>query len=414
MALSSTYSAMINEHLTYDLLMEEFKTQSWLMQNCNIKKDWQSGKIPIPFQSSSPSSVRLGAMTAATDIAPGNYVRGEITSLPEAYGSLQFFEKDLSLHGKISEQNFIKLLPDHIEQLIKYMKQSISISVLNSGALLTTTSTGSSAGVATVSNTERLCLGQKLTIVGEAATVSGYVRTINKNTNSVSFFDARTGGAAVDLSLATGAEVIAGNSIYLDGGDAENFSSLIGQILPLADGGTANIFGVAKLSSPYTQAVSIDGDGITAANIIEKIFDALTTARQKGADPQTILMDYTNFGSCIKKLESGSGAYRHVNAKASPYGYSEVEVGSVTGDGIKLVAIREMTPGTILGINKKYIDFHCAPKSFFEILESPDGLKYFTVRDVTAGYSYITDLRLSGEFVYRAPYDAMAIHTISY
>ena len=65
---ADTFADMLNEYLVYDLLEESFKEQSWLWNNSNIKKTWQGGTLIVPFQDHTANSVRMGSLTAESDI----------------------------------------------------------------------------------------------------------------------------------------------------------------------------------------------------------------------------------------------------------------------------------------------------------------------------------------------------------
>lgn len=416
MAMNTQFNDMLNEVLAYDLLEEEYKKQCWLLENANWKKDFDGSKIIIPFTTASPSSVRMGGLVGKTKINQGKFARGSLDQIHEAYGALLFWEKELKLHGKISKANFMRLLPDQLEELMRFMKQCVSISVLNAGELLQATGAGDAQGVVKVSNTERVQLNQALTIVGNSATVLGYVDEIDKNTDELKFRTTLDGNTALNLSAA-GAEVVAGSKIYLENGDAENFTSLLDQLLPAGvNGASATIFGFTKKASPFTQAVAIDGSGATGATLLATIFDALVRGRQKGATPKVFLGSYKHLGAILKATENIAGAFRHQGERIDYAGYSVVEIGDVTGNKVKFVAIREHTDTAIQGIDPKYLDFHTAPASMFEVIESPDGLKYYTERDdadgSNKGYSYITDIRFAGEFVYTKPHTAVVIYDL--
>jgi hypothetical protein len=73
---------------------------------------------------------------------------------------------------------------------------------------------------------------------------------------------------------------------------------------------------------------------------------------------------------------------------------------------VKLVAINEMTDKVILGIDESKLDFHT--NKGFKIQESPDGLKFYSIRNTT-GYQYIIDICFYGDFVYSQPWTAIAI-----
>jgi hypothetical protein len=416
---STTFSDMLNEYLVYsNILEEEFKSQNWLLQNCNMNKGWQGGKLIVPFQQSIASSIKMGGLTDDTDIDYATYKRGYIDGYKEAYGSIYFNSRDLFDHGKLSEQNFLSLLPDQLDQLMAYFKQTVSIQVLGGKALDTVaTAFDASTDVLAVNHPERFVIGQKLIVTDGTTTATGYVKAINKNTGVITYVTARGGSTAVDLAGLTEADT----KVYIDGGNSTFFQSLKDMLLPASQGGSDSFCNQTKTDSTYTQPVLYDaggsggtgdwgtGTGVTKNDILALVFDALRKGYQRGASPTVFLMSYKSYSACLKSVESGSGAYKNIKPQVTYAGYSEIEVGGVQG-AVKLVGIREFEDTWIAGINPKYLDMHTG-KSPFQLMKSPDGLTYYTKR-ATSGYTYIADIMLAGDFVYRAPYTAVAIYNI--
>lgn len=417
---SATFSEMLNEYLVYsDILEEAFKSQNWLMTNANMNPNWQGGKLIVPFQQALASSVKMGGLTADTDIDTALYVRGYLSGYKECYASLLFYSRDLFIdHYKISEQNFLKILPDQVEQTMKFMKQVVSIQVLN-GPYLDTVGTAfvAATDVMAVAHPERFSIGQKLITSDGTTTVTGYLTAINKNTGVVTYATTRGGVTAVDLA----GLVAANTKVYIDGGNSTAFGSLRDMLLPASAGGSDTFVGQTKLLSPFAQSVTYNAGGSSANtgdwnsavieydDILNLVFDAYRKGLQLGAEPAQVLMSYKNFSACLKTLEKNSGAYKNIKPVVNFAGYSEIEVGGVVGS-VTLVGIREMADDWMPMINKKYLDFHSGRKPF-TVLTSPDGLKYYTQR-ATTGYSYITDIQLAGDFLYRAPWSAVAIWNI--
>jgi hypothetical protein len=417
-----TFASMLNEYLTYDLLEESFKEQSWLWNNCNIRKTWQGGTLIVPFQDHYANSVRMGALTDENDIGTAGYVRGSLAGYKEVYGSIFFNSRDLQIdHYRISEQNFISLLPQQLQQLMKYMRQTVSVQLLNGGALDSVASgwVGGATGVVDCLHSERFSRTQKVTLVDTTGptTISGYVEKIDKSLSTLTIFDARTGGSVVDL---TGLDDT--TKIYIDDGNTTAFNSLKNDLLLAANGGSDTFAGVNKLDSTFSQAIQYDAGGatgtgpdwnsgtaVTGNDILTLIFDALRKNYQRGGEANLAIMSFKHFSAAMLALEKGSGGFRHVKPAVNFAGYSEITVGGVQGS-IKLLGIREMDDDYIALVDRKSMDFHCGNMPF-QPMVSPDGLKYFTKR-ATTGYTYITDIRLVGDFLYRNPWNATAIYNI--
>ncbi len=420
---ATTFGDMLNEYLVYSNILEEsFLDQNWLMKTSNKVRTWDGGKLIVPFQQSTATSIRMGGLTKEDDIDEATYVRGSISGYKEMYATLVFNSRDLFLdHYRISVQNFLKILPDQIEQLMKYMKQSVSIQVLNGGFLDTVVSgyAGAVGGAVEVNHPERFVIGGKFFLAEKPLGSSGsfYVTSINKNTGVLTMSAAR-GGSAADF---TGYDDT--TQIYIPDGQAGGaFSSLRDMLLPDSAGGSDDFAGKVKLDSPFAQSVLYDAGGVTinsgdwnhgtivtGNDILTLIFDALRKGHQRGAEPECFVMSYLNYSAALLAVEKNSGGFKNTKPAVDYAGYSSITVGGMHGS-VELVGVREMADDAIFGLKKSHMDFHCGAK-FFNILTSPDGLKYYTVRSET-GYKYITDIVLNGDFLYSNPWSAVAIYNI--
>lgn len=417
-AKTDTFSDMINEYLVYsNILFEEFKDQNWMMAKCNVKPGWNGGDLIVPFQQSYASSVRMGGLSSSSDIDNATYIRGKINGYQEVYASLLFNSKDLFEHNRISETNFLKILPDQITQTMKYAKQQVSIQVLNGGGLdaVRTGYAGANDGLVTVKHPERFMIGQKVTIKDADTTVSGtYLRNINKNTGVLTFFDARTGGAVEDMSGLDATSVI-----YTDNQDVRSFTSLVDMLLPASLGGSDTFATITKLDQPFTQPVLYDatrtsGDWQGASDvdgntILTLIFDAYRKGIQLAAEPVEWAMSWKHYSAALLALEKGSGGFKNVEPSVNFAGYSSIKVGGAIG-AVTLSGVRELNDEFIFGINPDYFDFHVQNQPW-RVMTSPDGLKYFTIRN-QSGYQYIIDMQMLGDFIYRHPWSATVIHSI--
>jgi hypothetical protein len=417
---SATFSSMLNEWLVYSNILETtFQSQNWLMENANMVKTWQGGQLIVPVQQAYASSMKMGGLTDTNDIAGALYLRGSLAGYKEAYGSLQFHSRDLYLdHYTISAQNFLKILPDQIDQLMKLFKQSVSIQVLN-GTFLDSAGTAFVAATDTwaVAHPDRFMIGQKVVTSDGTTTVTGYVSSINMNSGVCGYVTTRGGATAVDLA----GLVAASTHMYIDGGNTTSFNSLRAMLLPAAQGGSDTWASLTKTTAPYMQAIQYDAGGaggtgdwgtgtaVTGGDMLQLVFDAMRKGYQLGAEPKQFIMSYKNYSACLLALETNSGAFKNIKPNVSYAGYSAIEVGGVAG-ACELVGIREMQDDWIAGIDKKYLDFFCGNKPW-QVMTSPDGLRYYTTRQ-TDGYLYTTDVCFAGDFLYRNPSSAVAIYNI--
>ena len=412
MATTSTFDAMLKQYAPNELFREEMIKRDWFLKTFERDDTWLSGDLLVPFKGASASSIKAGSLVTDTDIAESVYVKGSITSQPEIWGALIFNEKDLMRHGKINEQNFLKLLPGEIEDFLQFMQMGVSLAFTNGPKLATATDdTNRATGIYIVNRVERFELGQKLMIDDDnSAALAVYVIAINMETDAVTFSLTR-GGAAADLTAYT----VAQNAVfYIDGMDvgANQLTSLKSSLLSAANGGSATLYGQTKLAYPYLQAINISGATISASNILDKLFEAQTKIRNKGkGNPDTLVMSYKHLGSILAKLEALKGAFRMADSmKASQFGWTEVEIVGVKGS-LKVVAIQEMDDDYICVLDKSAIKIYS--NGFFKKRVGPDGLEYFTQR-ATSGYKYIVDLCFFGDAVLERPSRCGIIYAISY
>lgn len=415
MATSRTFQDMLNEYLPNRLLREELVKRDYVLQRVEKDDKWKGGKLIVPFKGSGASSVKFGGLTASNDIAEDKYVRGSIDDYIEVWGSLIFNHRDLMEHnGKIPESTFLKLLPDVIEDFVEYQKQVVSFQ-LTSGPHFAkvTDATNAATGIMIVDRIDRFVIGQKVSLDDDdSAAADYYVTAVNVNTSAVTL-SATRGGAAANVS----AYSVAQNAKFYHDGiatAADTFVSLKDALLSAANGGSANLHGVAKTSYPYLQAVNIDGSTITATNILDKIFDAYKDVKIKArGKANEVLMSFKHLGSAMKLAEVQKGGFKVApnSMKATEYGWSTIEIMSVTGEMLKFVGIQEMDDDVIMFMDWKGITFRS--NGMFQKRKSPEGLEYFEVRNTT-GYQYIVDSCLFGQLEVRKPGNCGIIHSISY
>ncbi len=411
MGTTRTFQDMLNDFLANPLLKEELVKKDWLLSNIEKDDTWigastgasgNGGALVVPFKGAGASSVKYGGLTAADDIAEDQYVRGRITDQPECWGSMIFNQRDLMEHNKVSEKNFLKILPDTVDDFMDNFKNVVSVNLLNGAAFAHTVAAASANnGLLKVDRPDRFMIGQKVIIAASSpTTITAYVSKINMNTQFVLFVTARGGATPIDFSANNVAD---GAAVYNDGAQTAPFSSLRGALLSATNGGTSTLYGVTKTDYPYTQAINIDGGDITASNILEKIFDGYTTTRRfgKGA-PTDVVMSYVNFGYAMKVIEASKGAYNVVpgSKKANQFGWTEIRIGSVTNQELKLVGVQEMDDDIIMYIDWRALKFYS--NGFIRKNKSPDGLEYYVIRAQT-GYQYIIDLCLFGDIVVNRP-----------
>lgn len=407
---------MLNDYLPNELLKEELVKRDYLLSKIEKDDSWKGGPLIVPFKAAGASSVAAGSLTASNDIAEDKFVRGEVSGQKEVWGTMLFNHRDLMEHDVVSEQNFLKILPGAIEDFMDYMKNVVSVNLLNGAhfAKLTAASTANDGNI-TVDRPDRFVIGQKVKIVdagGDASDITGYVKTINMNTRVVNLVTTRGGSTVLDFSAGT-EDLDAESKCYNDGFDSTSFSSLRDALLSAANGGGSTLYGQTKTAYPYLQAINVNGSAITAANLLEKIFDAFTTIRQFGkGNPTSVIMSYKHLGSALKIVEASKGSFNVTpgSQKASQYGWTEIELGSVKGT-LSLVGVQECDDDVIMFVDWRALKFHS--NGFFRKRKSPEGMEYFEVR-ATTGYQYIIDVCLFGEMVVIRPSYCGILHSIDY
>ncbi len=412
MATPQSFNDMLNEHLTYRLLEEEYIKRDYLLQKVEKDEGWKGGTIPVPFKGSDASTVTFGGLAADTDISEDDWVRGELTTPREVWGTMVFHDRDLGEHdGKVPEDSFLSNLLSTVDSFVDRMKQAVSVNLLTGAyfASITTADVGS-VGSIVVDHPERFTLKQKVIVDDDNSAVSadGYVQSINMETSTITIDTTRAGGADLDLAAYTVAQ---NAKVYHDGAATNSFTSLRAQLLSATNNGDATLFGQTKLSYPYLQAVQVSGATISATNILDKLFDAWTSVRQIGkGNPTEILLSFKHFGSVLKAIEDYKGAYHTDGAKPQLYGWTEITITGVKGT-LKIVAIQEMPDDIIFIMDWRGVKFHT--NRYFKKRIAPDGKQYYEVR-ATTGYKYIVDICLYGEMAVSRPSHSGVIHSISY
>jgi hypothetical protein len=416
MSTNRSFQTMLNEYLANDLLKEEMIKRDYMLTNVEKDDGWLGGSLIVPFKAAGASSVSFGGLSASNDIAEDTYTRGSVSTQPEVWGSMIFNHRDLMEHETVSEKNFLKILPDTIDDFLTYMKFVVSVNLLNGAHFAKlTAATSSASGLIVVDHPERFSIGQKVTVNdSNNVPATGYVAPavgIDMNTKTIKLVTTRGGSTAVDFSANT--KLITAKC-YNDGAQANSMSSLRDALLSSTNGGSATLYGQTKTAAPYLQAINVDGSSISAANIMEKIFDALTTIRTFGkGNPTDVVMSYRNFGSCLKVIEGSKGAFNVTpgSQKASQYGWTELSVGSIAKGGLKIVGVQELDEDVIMFLDWRALKFYS--NGFFRKRKSPDGIEYFEVR-ATTGYQYIVDVCLFGDLVLLRPSYCGILYSISY
>lgn len=418
MSTTRSFQAMLNEYLPNNLLKDELIKRDYILSNTEKDQNWKGGKLIVPFKASGASSIRMGKLTAGNDISEDLYVRGSIDDYKEAWGSMIFNQRDLMEHnGKMSEQSFLKILPDTIEDFMDYMKMVVSVQLGTGPHFAKGTVDGTAGGVLEVDRIDRFCLNQKITLIdGDTAAADYYVIAIDVNGGTLKSgaitVSATRGGAAADISAYTVAQ---NTKVYTDDADLVSFQSIRDALLSAANGGSSTIHGQSKIAYPFLQAVNIDGSSWTAANILDKLFDGYSEVRKKAkGNAKEILCSYTVGGAIMKAVENktnGAGNWNVsvMDKKASIYGWDEIIITSVKGN-LKVVMIQEWDDDIVVYRDPSSMVFRS--NGMFQKRQSPDGKEYYEIRNED-GFQYIIDVCLFGELEITKPGNNGIVHSIS-
>lgn len=402
MATTRSFQAMLNEYLPNDLLKEELIKRDWILKNVEMDNSWKGGNLVVPFKGSQASSVSFGSLTSSTDVGEDKYVRGGVATQPEVWGTMLFNQRDIWEHDKLSEQNFLKLLPDTIEDFMDYMKMCVSLSFLNGPAFAKFTVDGNSSGVFTTNRPERFVLNQKVIVDSSIASpATGYVSAIAMDTGVITLVTTRNGSTPLDISL----YLVANTAVcYFDGSETAGLTSLKLSLLSAANGGSSTLYGQTKTAYPYLQAINVSGAVLGPTTLLQGIFDGFVTIKNRGKGmPDSVLMSYRNFGYLLTILESQKGAYHIVqdSQKVSSYGWDEIVIMGPKGK-LKCVAIQEMDDDAIFYLDTRPQVMRIFSNGGFKKRVSPDGVEYFAVRNTT-GYQYLLDIAFFGDFILLRP-----------
>lgn len=410
MATVRNFQDMLNEYVPNSLLEEGMIKRDFFLQNVDKDNSWKQGDLIVPFRGSRASTVKMGSLASASDINQSVYVRGRITDKPEMWGSLIFNERDLMEHDKISEQNLLKILPGEIDDFLDYVKMGFSLQVTNGAVFAKATANGTVGAGIVVDRPERFEVGQPVQLEdGDTAAAKYWVKSVDINTATVVLSALMDLSTVADLSAYTLAQVPV---FYFDGGQtsANRFSSIKAGLLSLANGGTAALYGQTKLAYPYLQAINVSGSTVSASNILDRIFDAVTVVRNRGKGMcDKVIMSYKHMGSVMKIIELSKGAYKSASSSsANIYGWTEIVVTGVKGE-LTLVALQEMDDDAIFLLDMKALKIYS--NGFFKKRRSPDGKEFFEIRNTT-GFQYIVDVCFFGDMVLERPSRCGILHSI--
>lgn len=358
------YNNLLKVHQPWQAMEDKVKRSDFFLKKVQIKKDFVEDKMIIPFITAGHSNVRAGKLTPVAEITRGEGAQGELldSQLLELWGSISVFEKDIRKH-KSAEASFKAMFPQKLNGLMETMKEQVSIMFLQDGSLASVVAyaTDGTDGVVEVNRPERFQPRQRLDLSDGVTTVSGYIRQVDMEANTLLIFDAEEGGALVDLSVVgAGFTAAADIKIYVYDHGQVSHDSLRDMLLPLSKGGAANLHGVEKLSSPILQAHYADAATWTATTILKNVFDFTRAVKQKGKVMKTsIVVPYKVFNDIVLKAQE-SKRYSTDETEAG-IGYDKITIRGA-GGSMEVYGVFDLTDtGYIMDWENIYL---CSPEMF--------------------------------------------------
>lgn len=412
MATQTTFDNMINEFLPNSLLSDGIMKMDWLLSNVEKDNSWLGGNnLVVPFAGAGASAVKFGGLTDVADITQARTVRGNIASQPEIWGSLKFNEKDLVRHGKLSEQNLLRILPDQVEEFQKYMRRALSLSFLNSAYFASAAANGTVGAGIQVDRPERFEVGMPVVIDDDnSPALKLFVKSIDLGTDIVVLTTDIALTTVADLSAYTTAQ---NTRFYFDGAETagNQLTNLKKSLLSAVNGGSTALYGVTKTDYPYTQAINIDGSAFTAATFMDDLYKALVKIKIKSkGNPNTFLMSWSLQARAMIALQIEKGPYKQVDTSSpTQYDFGDVTIMGPQGK-VRLVGVPEMDNDAILVLDMSALKLYS--NGFIRKRVDPqDGKQFYIVRN-SDGYVYVMDVAFYGDLVLERPNRCGIIHSL--
>jgi hypothetical protein len=393
MALSQTHSAMLKRYMKEEIFEAKLAERSYVWKTMKKNYDWAGGVYEIPVKTNGFNSVQFGSLPAANDIAEAAEVMGTVTSQKELAMTAIFNERDLQRHG-YSEQTYIKSILQMAEELPLIAADQIESNLLRGyGAIGKAVANGAVGGTITVENPALFQPQMKVEVDDDDSVLAtGYVRTVDINTGVLTIFNARSGGAVVDLSAYTTAQ----NAVVrIVGSGSEKFLDLRTALLPASvAGGSDTLYGLTKADAMTLQAKRASGASYTAATILKDLLKEFYANRKLGRGNITEIWCSTGaFANAAINLEAGRQYV--VKDRSAGFGFNSISLVGNEGE-VKLVGLNSCPDDTAFFVDWDAIKF--AGQKMKKKMYGEAGQEYFTVRNTT-GIQFISDMVLAGDII---------------
>lgn len=443
--LTRSWQAAVNDKIDGPMILNKLKRNLWIKKLME-EKGWigtgeldGGGSLPrnskvIAFLGSETHATKIGAFQDPDKIQIADPIRGLVESFVDMTGSMRVRQNDIKAHqGKGLVTSLLGKFDKQTDHAMSGFNLAIEDGILNGSVISTVSSIASCAsGLLTLDSVEKIGIGMGVQLGGSDATSKGgefFVTAVNKNTG-VCEFSATLGGGAANLtnyvaSTAALTYVCVNGSVSTSTGlVAYGFDSLQSILLSAANGGGSTYLGKTKTAYPFLQAMNKDGSEMTASDMLPRLFEyyhkdiALKTRHPEGVKPSDVMLSPLNYAIALISLEQYKGAfYRNTDAKANPYGWESITLGSKTSGGeLRLNRVENLGNTIIPIVNMD--TFALTSMNGIEFIEDPNNAgndKYwYVVRATTAAaYTWVLDFVLSAQFVCGNPESNAIIHSVS-
>lgn len=413
MALKTTLNDLLKEYAPEKVANNEFNRLNYYWKNIKKNKEWIPGSnYRVDFEIGEDSTFTMGGLPAIADIHGAQYAKANIANPATLIGSIKIHEKDMEKH-KDAKKSFLSFWPEKLRRFTKRMEERTSVLLLGDGSICAATANGTALGVLKLDRPHLLTIGEKVEIKdNDTAAIPAFVRTINLATKEVTFYDAATGGAVVDLS---GITTAAAGRVYITGtsASAESFNTLASFLFPAAvAGGSDTIHGLNKVNGgPILQPLYVDGSSFTTGKkLTEGLYSFMYEYDYLGRSEEAeITVDYNQY--MWMALFAQSSKYFKIENEVAGIGYKGFSLLGPNGT-MKVKALRDLKKGMAATIDFSALEF--AGQTMFKMKHKPNGDMFHTERIAgpNGGFVHIVDVELEGQHVCKAPYKLAGIHSI--
>lgn len=335
---AQVFNELLKKYQPWQAMEDYVKRSDFFLKNVQVKKDFIEDIMAIPFITAGHTNVRAGKLTPTNEVTRGDGAVGELKDeeLMELWGTIKVTSKDIRKH-KSAEKSFKAMFPQKISGLMETMKEQVSVQFLQDGSICSIVSGGTPAsGVVKVNRPERLSVRQRLDFKGDTTTIAGFIRQIDMEQDLITVYDAEEGGSVVDLS-----GIGANAGVYVYDHANNDYDTLKSMLLPASQGGSANLHGIPKLSSPILQAHYEDCSGFSASTILDDVYKVFRKVKQKGkVKKASIVVPYFVFNDLVLKAQNNK-RYSASDVEAG-YGFDKVTVHGA-GGAMEIFGVFDLT-----------------------------------------------------------------------